>query len=90
MEIKDFIKDALEQIVDGVQQANLTLASKNAFVPTENVAGAEGYFSARVENGEPLLWLWLLALVVRRSRTQNRDPRTKGSAPHCCVRQGMQ
>ena len=23
-------------------------------MPTENVAGAEGYFSARVENGEPI------------------------------------
>ena len=54
MEIKDFIKDALEQIVDGVQQAYSTLASKGAFVPTENVAGAEGYFSARVEKGEPI------------------------------------
>ena len=54
MEIKDFIQDALEQIVDGVQQANSTLAAKGASITTENVAGAEGYFSARVENGEPM------------------------------------
>lgn len=47
MEIKDFIKDALAQIVDGVQQAYSTLASKGAFVPTENVAGAEGYFKCQ-------------------------------------------
>ena len=54
MEIKDFIKDALDQIVDGVQQANSTLAAKGASITTENVAGAEGYFSAQVEKGEPM------------------------------------
>lgn len=54
MEIKDFIKDALAQIVDGVHEANTALKEKGACVPTENVAGAEGYFSARVENGEPI------------------------------------
>lgn len=52
MEIKDFIKDALAQIVDGVQEANKALTEKGAYVPTENIAGAEGYFDARVsKNG---------------------------------------
>lgn len=52
MEIKDFIKDALAQIVDGVQEANTALAEKEAYVPTENIAGYEGYFDARVpKNG---------------------------------------
>ena len=55
MEIRDFIKDALEQIVDGVQLANSTLATKGAFVPTENVAGTEGYFCAKIpKKGEPI------------------------------------
>ena len=55
MEIKDFIEDALIQIVDGVQQANSTLATKGAFVPTEDVAGAEGYFCSQIpKKGEPI------------------------------------
>lgn len=52
MEIKDFIRDTLAQIVDGVKEANTTLTEKGAYVPTENIAGAEGYFDARVsKNG---------------------------------------
>lgn len=52
MEIKDFIRDTLAQIVDGVQEANTTLAEKGAYIPTENIAGVEGYCDARVsKNG---------------------------------------
>lgn len=52
MEIKDFIRDTLAQIVDGVKEANTTLAEKGSYVPTENIAGAEGYCDARVsKNG---------------------------------------
>ena len=39
MDIKDFIKEALLQIVDGVTSANDELKSKGAFIPTQNVAG---------------------------------------------------
>ena len=39
MEIKDFIKEALLQIVDGVTTANDELKSKGAYIPTNNVAG---------------------------------------------------
>ena len=39
MEIKDFIKEALLQIVDGVSNANNELKSKGAYIPTTNIAG---------------------------------------------------
>ena len=39
MEIKDFIKEALLQIVDGVTSANSDLKSKGAYIPTTNVVG---------------------------------------------------
>ena len=48
MEIKDFIKDALVQIVDGVLDANTALGNKGASVPMENVAGSEGFFGATI------------------------------------------
>jgi hypothetical protein len=39
MEIKDFIKEALLQIVDGVTSANDELKSKGAYIHTNNVIG---------------------------------------------------
>ena len=39
MEIKDFIKETLLQIVDGVTSANDELKSKGAYIPTNNVIG---------------------------------------------------
>lgn len=55
MEIKDFIKDALAQIVDGVHEANTALKEKGACVPTENVVGAEGYADGTPRKfGEPI------------------------------------
>lgn len=54
MEIKDFIKDALAQIVDGVQKANSALIERGAFIPTENIAGAEGYYDAQITVGKPV------------------------------------
>ena len=39
MEIKDFIKETLLQIVDGVTSANDELKSKGAYIPTNNVVG---------------------------------------------------
>lgn len=48
MEIKDFIKDALVQIVDGVQEANDALLDKGSYIPTENIMGENGYYDNRV------------------------------------------
>ena len=39
MEIKDFIKEALLQIVDGVSTANEALQDKGAFIPTKGLIG---------------------------------------------------
>ena len=39
MEIKDFIKEALLQIVDGVSTANEALQEKGAFIPTKGLIG---------------------------------------------------
>ena len=36
---KDFIKESLLQIVDGITQANITLEAKGASIPTTGVAG---------------------------------------------------
>lgn len=44
MEIKDFIKEALLQIVDGVTSANDELKVNGAYVPTTDVVG-EGIFA---------------------------------------------
>jgi hypothetical protein len=49
MEIKDFIKEALLQIVDGVTSANNELKSKGAYIPTTNVAG-EGVLVSVLED----------------------------------------
>lgn len=51
MEIKDFIKEALLQIVDGVVSANDNLKSKGAYIPINNVAG-EGVLVSITQNGK--------------------------------------
>ena len=39
MDIKDFIKESLLQIVDGITEANTALEAKGASIPTTGVAG---------------------------------------------------
>lgn len=51
MEIKDFIKEALLQIVDGVTSANDELKSKGAYIPTRNVVGDSILATLDRENG---------------------------------------
>ena len=41
MDIKDFIKESLLQIVDGITEANKALEAKGASIPTTGVAGEE-------------------------------------------------
>ena len=41
MEIKDFIKEALLQIVDGVSTANEALQDKGASIPTKGLMGLQ-------------------------------------------------
>ena len=51
MEIKNFIKEALLQIVDGVTSANDELKSKGAYIPTRNVVGDSILTTLDRENG---------------------------------------
>jgi len=51
MEIKDFIKEALLQIVDGVTSANNELKSKGAYIPTTDVLGDGIFATLNRENG---------------------------------------
>lgn len=39
MEIKDFVRDTLVQIVTGIDEANKTLVSLDSFVASSNMAG---------------------------------------------------
>ena len=39
MDIKDFIKESLLQIVDGITEANTALEAKGTSIPTTGVAG---------------------------------------------------
>ena len=39
MDIKDFIKESLLQIVDGITEANTALEANGASIPTTRVAG---------------------------------------------------
>lgn len=49
MDIKDFIKESLLQIADGITEANKALEAKGAFIPTTGVAG-EGLWCTLVED----------------------------------------
>lgn len=43
MDIKDFIKGSLLQIVDGITEANTALEAKDAFIPINGVLGRFPY-----------------------------------------------
>ena len=47
MDIKEFIKDSLLQIVEGITESNEALKAKGASIPTKNVAGEGGYWYAK-------------------------------------------
>ena len=49
MDIKDFIKESLLQIVDGITEANTALEAKGASIPTTGVAG-EGVWCTLVKD----------------------------------------
>ena len=42
MEIKDFVKEALAQIVEGINEANKQMSEKGAFVASSNMREANG------------------------------------------------
>lgn len=50
MEIKDFIKEALLQIVDGVSTANEALQDKGASIPTKGLIGEGVLFRVEEDN----------------------------------------
>ena len=50
MDIKDFIKESLLQIVDGITEANKALESKGASIPVTGVAG-EGVWWTLIKEG---------------------------------------
>lgn len=47
MDIKDFIKESLLQIVDGITEANTALEAKGAFIPINVGVRVMGYFCKR-------------------------------------------
>ena len=51
MDIKDFIKESLQQIVDGITEANTALEAKGASIPTTGVAG-DGVWWTLVKEGK--------------------------------------
>ena len=56
MDIKEFIKDSLLQIVEGITESNEALKAKGASIPTKNVAGEGGYWYAKpISNGGDLI-----------------------------------
>ena len=63
MEIKDFIKEALLQIVDGVSTANEALQDKGAFIPTKGLIGEGVLF--RVEGDVNIFRKVVVVLIGR-------------------------
>ena len=51
MDIKDFIKESLLQIVDGITEANKALETRGASIPTTGVAG-EGVWWTIIKDGK--------------------------------------
>lgn len=51
MDIKNFIKESLLQIVDGITETNETLVAKGASIPTTKVAG-EGVWWTLEKDGK--------------------------------------
>lgn len=43
MDIKDFIKETLTQIVEGINETNQQLGNQHSFVATENITNESGY-----------------------------------------------
>ena len=82
MEIKDFIKEALLQIVDGVTSANNELKAKGAYIPTKNVAGEGVLVTINQEKRETKNHIKVdfdLAVVLSQSETTKLDGSLKTS-----------
>ena len=43
MNVKDFIKETLTQIAEGVNETNLQLGNQHSFVATENITNESGF-----------------------------------------------
>ena len=82
MEIKDFIKEALLQIVDGVSSANEALNGKGATIPTKGLVG-EGVlfkFSGKREESKHSVKVdFDLAVVLSQSESTKLDGSLKTS-----------
>lgn len=82
MEIKEFIKEALLQIVDGVTSANNELKNKGAYIPTKNVAGEGVLVTVNHEKRETKNHIKVdfdLAVVLSQSETTKLDGSLKTS-----------
>ena len=87
MDIKDFIKDSLLQIVDGISESNEALKAKGASIPTKNIAGEGGYQYAKPvsKDGDIILYLKVdydIAVEVSEGSTANVNGEigTKGAS----------
>lgn len=82
MEIKEFIKETLLQIVDGVTSANNELKNKGAYIPTKNVAGEGVLVTVNQEKRETKNHIKVdfdLAVVLSQSETTKLDGSLKTS-----------
>ena len=77
MEIKDFIKEALLQIVDGVSTANEALQDKGAFIPTKGLIGEGVLF--RVEEGHTTKHCIKVDFDIAVALTQEESTKLEGS-----------
>ena len=50
MEIKDFIKEAMLQIVDGVNEVNTALKEKGAYIPSKQIMGENVTYKVEQDN----------------------------------------
>lgn len=87
MDIKDFIKDSLLQIVDGISESNEALKAKGASIPTKNIAGEGGYWYAKPvsKDGDIIRYLKVdydIAVEVSEGSTANVNGEigTKGAS----------
>ena len=83
MEIKDFIKEALLQIVDGVTSANNELKSKGAYIPTSNVTG-EGVLISVLEDKKSTKNHVKVEFDIAVALTQEESTKTEGSIKASC------
>lgn len=77
MEIKDFIKEALLQIADGVSTANEALQDKGAFIPTKGLIGEGVLF--RVEEGNTTKHCIKVDFDIAVALTQEESTKLEGS-----------